>query len=102
MYHIGQKVVCIKDEFREDQRRSAWFHGIEFPKKDEVYTIRGAVSSLYGRLGPYYLLEEIKNPAVPLKNMGARDEPHFGHTRFRPLITVEDFMGTNVREKEPA
>lgn len=91
MYHVGQKVVCVADNW--NGRDSA---KIDFPVKSEVYTIR----ELTNRGKPGFRFVEIVNP--PMQWSEGFMEATFIRTAFRPLILVEDFFKANVREKEPA
>lgn len=76
-FHIGQKVVCINDE---------WYHppspfAISKPRLGVVYRIRAIEHCLIAD-ATYLLLDEVINPIVP----GFRNEPDFLATCFRPIV----------------
>jgi len=79
-FHVGQKVVCVEDG------PHCYFgpQEIEYPTKGGIYTIRAIRSSNYKR-DMQCLLVEIVNPEFDTVNDG-RGEPHFRHTRFRPIV----------------
>lgn len=74
--HIGQKVVCV-----DDQNFLAPHLMEEFPKKGQIYTIRGSFPAIdrYGETANI-LLEELTNP---IANNGL--EHGFNQKRFREL-----------------
>ncbi len=77
MFHVGQKVVCVNDDFPEwtDFHKSMFPHR---PCKGEVYTVRAIVPHIYEG-GMHLLLEEIRNVEL------FAYEPPFGRYRFRPV-----------------
>lgn len=80
-FRIGQKVVCIADQWsRRAERRLQ-----EYPVKGRVYTVRGLEHINYGS-GLGLLLEEIVNPPRSWPDE-ADGEPGFMSTRFRPVVT---------------
>ena len=95
MFEIGQKVVCVNDQFEP------WVYDLyrSLPKKDKVYTVR-AVS--VGRSNPTFVVNddaEIKlkgaefDILILLKELNNPDDPHssvkqelgFRSERFAPL-----------------
>ena len=97
MFHTGQKVVCINDQFEP------WVYDLyqSLPKKDRTYTVR-AMSS--GRSNPKFsvnddaqiqltgaefdillLLNELHNPDDP--HSSVKQELGFRSERFAPLET---------------
>ena len=71
---VGQKVVCVNDEFPEMQKIIAARNEFELPVQDRVYEI----SKIHAPKGVVKL---------QLKEVG---EPwNFRPNRFRPLITTE-------------
>ena len=59
-FKIGDKVVCINDSFLV---REPKYMFMNFPKKGEVYTVRGFCS-----LGISMHLEEIRNEPLPSRS----------------------------------
>ena len=59
-FKIGDKVICINESFSVKERQIMFMN---FPKKGEVYTIRGFCS-----LGISMWLEEIINTPLPQRN----------------------------------
>lgn len=117
MFHTGQRVVCINDDFEP------WVFDLykSLPKKDQVYTIR-AVG--IGRSNPDFvidddakiqlrgadfdlliLLKELLNPDDPHSNV--KQELGFRSDRFAPLLdeTEEEeayeLVGVGAEKKEP-
>jgi hypothetical protein len=97
MFHTGQKVVCINDQFEP------WVYDLylSLPKKDSTYTVR-AMSA--GRSNPKFsvnedakiqltdaefdillLLKELHNPDDPHRSV--KQELGFRSERFAPLET---------------
>ncbi len=80
MFHIGQRVVCIRDV--------GCPLGNEFPNvpiKGGIYTVRGFVSPDVGyERTPGMLLEEVVNP--PWEYKEGVFEPSFHPYHFRPLV----------------
>ena len=113
MFHVRQKVVCIGDY---TDNASMWWAQelcIEFPERGGVYTVRRIVQRQNGVDETAYgiMLEEILNVKALLDKMGeggefelgdrrlqAPDEMAFNSLDFRPLITVENFVGMAQRE----
>lgn len=81
MFSIGQKVVCIGEnwEFYEEL-----LPRITLPIKDAVYTIRDIRPSMYGSDYLGLLLEEITNPIMAEGPFML--EPSLDATSFRPLV----------------
>jgi len=82
MFHVGQKVVCINDRFKNvsiDQ-------GI---RKGQVYTVRWAGQYRHYVDGDFYgikLMELYRGKDDGPEGYGADDMP-FRATRFRPLVS---------------
>ena len=79
MFHVGQHVVCVDDQWRDRHKRGLL-------KKGSVYTVMGwsTVQSFYygSEIDTYgALLDEVKNPIEPdsVVDIG------FAAHRFRPL-----------------
>jgi hypothetical protein len=100
-FHVGQKVVCIKDTDWYPRMKQPW-QNETLPVKGEVYTIRDIVPNWdRGKTG-LRLVEIVNEPAIYEGHLGRRWECCFNISRFRPLITVEDFMKVKIEEKEPS
>ncbi len=100
MFEVGQKVVCVDDDFSADTTE---FHQL-LPSKDEIYTVRDVMPGLdrdqsiaTGQKQVTYavLVEEIINP-VP---EGWHHEPAFASRRFAEL--QENTETGSIREEEP-
>jgi hypothetical protein len=78
LYHIGQRVVCISEEFS----KAAYWREVArvLPQLKRIYTIRGICED-DGLVGFY--LEEILNPKGHFRS--GYDEPAFNIKNFRPL-----------------
>jgi hypothetical protein len=85
MFEVGQKVVCIDDNWVPDSGDASLVvkYKLTFPKKDEVYTIRRFVTY---EDGLWILLEEIHNPKIYVPGLRSEQEPCFAATCFRPLV----------------
>jgi hypothetical protein len=104
MFDVGQKVVCINDDF------SATIRHIykQLPLKDEIYTVRdvriGRSQVTSGGGGSndvsyLILLQELHNPDDPYMAEGAAEEMGFRSDRFAPLEELED--SEYAEEEEP-
>jgi hypothetical protein len=100
MFEVGQKVVCVDDDFSADTTE---FHQL-LPSKDEIYTVRDVMPGLdrdqsisTGQKQVTYavLVEEIINP-VP---EGWHHEPAFASRRFAEL--QENTETDSIKEEEP-
>lgn len=84
MFHIGQKVVCVDDDWSHPLRHEV----MTVPQKNIVYEVRGFDPS--AREADFIWLVEICNPPV----YGA--EPSFAATSFRPLISRSTESGMSI------
>ena len=86
MFKIGQKVVCIDDDFNASRNGDS-IMGLfnNYPVKDKTYTVRG-----YDKLGTGIYVEEIVN--FPGLYMGTFGEKSFKPDKFVPL---EDIVEVN-------
>lgn len=95
MFHVGQKVVCIDDEWIEDGIRIIP-PGERSPFRNSMYTIR----SIHDLDGCYLRLEEIVNPECE-----PNDEVCFEACAFRPVTDISIFTSmlnnAPVRDKVP-
>lgn len=91
MYSIGQKVVCIKDDWSD--RDLKWIACIkQFPKVNHIYSIRDILKS-DDEIG--FILHEIINPVRVFGTpLGYYGEPAFNSIHFRPLIN--DQLKTSI------
>lgn len=84
---IGQKVVCINDDW-PPMWRDHWMTTCapEFPVKGQVYTIRAIVTRAIGDAGLRFV--EIKNPEVNcvFEGQSIVAEIVFRASYFRPLV----------------
>jgi hypothetical protein len=88
-------IICINDEFTNEQLAFWREHNIAHPVKDNFYTVRYAIKHSTGDIG--FLLNEIINPKVPIKHpvLGTiMIEPTFNYNRFAKIngttLTIED------------
>lgn len=80
MFHIGQEVVCIRDNYNAIN----WKFIPNKPIKGNTYIIRDIVNiKIFNRIG--LIFEEIHNPVVNWADVGTMESP-FCSTRFRPVI----------------
>ncbi len=83
-YKVGDKVVCINDNFDEHKSKESFTKiFVELPVKDTIYTIREYDS-------PSIKLQEIKNPNVIMNidGIAIREEGAFNENRFAPILTL--------------
>lgn len=73
MYRIGQKVICVDDDFSQYH-----YFGEQYPQKNCIYTVRNFSD------GEHIRLVEIINNQYPY-NDGFM-EVSFRATRFRPIV----------------
>ncbi len=81
-FHVGQKVVCINDEFEAE-----CFDEVPYlPVKGSVYTVRSIelMTATTGDRSPIIWLVEIVNPVMPWEIGDV--EIGFVPGRFRPLV----------------
>lgn len=85
MFHIGQKVVCIKPGGVWDKIEKVELDaGVRGPGEGEILTIRD-ISEGWG--GVYFRFFELKNPRLKYQNLGGGfGEAKFSALHFRPLI----------------
>ena len=83
MFYVGQKVVCINDDW---STHSSWKLVPNKPTQNKVYHIRKIVMYTYsnGVTEGLYLIE-IENPLHPWKLNGIV-EIAFPANRFRPVV----------------
>ena len=80
MINIGDKVICIDASHKNEYRGTVFVQWVE---QDKEYTVR----EIYDNNGitPGILLEEIRNPIVPIPALKRFQEPSFRVDRFRKL-----------------
>lgn len=83
MFKVGQKVVCVDDNYPKAhvfiQRQRIIVNKWEFPRKDEIYTVREVFPETI-------TVEEIHNRI----DAEFKKEPRFFFYHFRPLDEVVD------------
>lgn len=102
MFDVGQKVVCINDDFSATVRHIYR----QLPVKDEIYTVRDVrigraqvTTSGAGEVSYLVLLEELHNPDDPYMAENAAEEMGFRSDRFAPLEELEN--SEYAEEEEP-
>ncbi len=102
MFDVGQRVVCVNDDFSATVRHL--YRAL--PVKDAIYTVRDVrigrsrVTSGGGGdndVSYLVLLDEIQNPDDPYMAEGAAEEMGFRSDRFAPLEEIENYE----TEEEP-
>jgi hypothetical protein len=112
-FHIGQKVVCINDVFRDPRWSMFTDLGVVRPQRGKIYRIRAIYPDCIfadGSSFAAFLLEELVNPEF----LGMQPaEPVWAAYRFRPLverksetdiswaIDILDRVSKDARSKEP-
>jgi hypothetical protein len=95
-FHVGQKVVCIKDGWVTHAH-------VASPRKGEIYTVR---DKLFDGECPSLRFFEIVNSPVSYINMPAPVEPAFCADCFRPVVerktSIEMFRKLLVPHRELA
>jgi hypothetical protein len=98
MFDVGQKVVCINDDFSATVRHIYK----QLPIKDEIYTVREVsigrsqvTSGAGGANDVSYLvlLQELHNPNDPYMHESSGEEMGFRSDRFAPLeeISISEY-----------
>lgn len=87
MFQVGQKVICINDNFDNIKNR----HGCLLPKFGHTYTIRAMMED-------GLLLREIINPEFYFIKLKITSEPHFHQSRFVPAIDESEIAETKKLE----
>lgn len=77
MFHVGQKVVCVRDEW-------ITLAGESTPKAGVIYTIRNIEAADAGEDGVYLQLVEIVN--APRPYIDGHKESAFWSLGFRPVV----------------
>ena len=78
MFHVGQKVVCIDDDWAIQEYQRQWVPNV--PAKGAVYTI-SEITNLPQDYGCSLRLVELPNPIPPWDDIA-----RFSVTRFRPVV----------------
>lgn len=91
MFHIGQEVICVNDDFTNSFKLS----DEKFPVKGSIYHIRD-IEDVHGEIG--LRLEELVNPQRT--GFGSKEpwECCFKSARFRPLTksTYDQFVHGSI------
>ena len=82
MFRVGQKVVCVNDDFQHPD----WAAISNKCKRGEVYTIRDIVPGWFDNGYNGVRLTEVKNAVEKWIGDPERSEVCFGPHRFRPLV----------------
>ena len=82
MFKIGQKVVCINDTPKKNRPAAS-----NFPKKNNIYTIRDIYVPVTGDSAKLALLLEEINSSV---SNSFRKEVGFDADRFKPVDMIDD------------
>lgn len=105
MFRVGQKVICVNDEFLH----RSWDYVDIKPRRGEVYTIHSIVKGWFlnhPNVLAFYL-EEIINKPVKWAIKDISEAP-FWSERFRPVIERETDIGfaheilRKVTKRKPA
>lgn len=85
-FQVGQKVVCVDDDFSNygDRLGILLSRGVHFPAIGQVFTVRELDVSFQGE--PFIRLVEITNPVMSFKGNGI-SEIAFHADRFRAVTT---------------
>jgi hypothetical protein len=86
-FHVGQKIVCVDDDFAGRNMFSRIPSNL--PVKNAVYTIRGFVDA---RGKTFIRLVEILNTPRQISGT-AIEEPAFNADRFRPIVSRKTSIG---------
>ena len=81
-FRIGQKVVCVDDEWDKNHRLVLSIPGMRFPKRGHIYTVREFFVDPTG--GVSLRLVELVNVVVQYAE--GTFEPGWGCRRFRPVV----------------
>ena len=92
---IGQKVVCINDDFPPQCKVDYW----QLPKKDSVYTIRSVEVGINYKLEEGQIAVTLKELRNPSSSMPPNRERGFLAERFAPLQEA-DQEAENINENE--
>jgi hypothetical protein len=107
MFHVGQKVVCIKEgtwSWERNWPEYVRLFRIVHPRKGDVLTCRTVE---YDEKGCGLRFFEIRNPFTPTSTGGDMAECSFDGARFRPVeerktdISVFTKILDDVKTKEP-
>lgn len=100
MLHVGQLVVCVNGQFREDDMAAFARFGINLPVERRIYTVRAVIPAERMKVltngetrNAAVRLFEIVNPPVPATTGGFIEAP-FWAGRFRPV------KATNIQALE--
>lgn len=82
VFRVGQKVVCVDDDWASWQVSDMRRAGIASPVKGNIYTVR-SVEMMDG--DAFILLSEIVNPIIVYSDIG-RGEQGWDPVIFRPVV----------------
>lgn len=99
MFTIGQKIVCINDDFSNVPPRLLKEFYMGLPEAGDTYTVRGvyigrSTQRDNGQAVPEIgvLLNEIKNPVDPALKKGLNGELGYNAERFAPITEETDSL----------
>jgi hypothetical protein len=93
------KIKCINDDFSkviEELRKESYGLPLNFPKKDELYTIRETFDN--DGLVTSYLLNELRNPTFFIPVIQKRRELSFAEWRFEHVTENVEVEETELAE----
>lgn len=91
-FRVGQKVVCINDEWNAFHAGIAISMGVRLPIAGQVYTLRGI--EVRGERTDLYLAE-IVNPVIEYADVGFAEQG-FHYLRFRPVVERGTEKGMSI------
>ena len=93
MFHVGQKVVCIADDW------ASWAVqlGGNMPRAKTIYTLRDVARRPWSKIQIGVHLHEITNPV--LEFLEGTHEPYFDASFFRPITDTK--TSTSFTEGAP-
>lgn len=98
------QLICINANYTPDQLKFWELHGVNYPKLDQLVTVREVIRHISGDTG--IRTNEYMNPTVPIKSaVGVVNiEPSFHIKRFAHLngdaVTKEEIREWKVAVKE--
>lgn len=83
MFKPGEKIVCVDAKPAADGVMDLFKYWV---KDNQTYTVRSTRNGFTGHMG--VLLEELKNPSIPVPQLNGKAEPGYAEWRFRRLEDV--------------
>lgn len=85
---MDEQIICIDGKFTSDQLAFWRQHNVSWPEQDKFYTVRELIPR-NSEGNSALLLNEIKNPKVPIKH------PILGVTQIEPNWNIRRFAHLN-------